>query len=185
MDKTADCLGLIGPTMAPLKHVFGDVVQPHILPLVESLNIPGVCETTSSREGTRIWNLKYPWPPAFIPPNVWFHAQAGFAAALDGLIHETLHCKPQALHFSWRLMALDEYRRYLLSSPYLDGYLHAAVREFAWRWPETRARIDQDFRTLAGLVSLALSQWRQAGEPDFQGRILAGVRPETGKEIAS
>lgn len=181
MDKTAARIGLVGTATAPLKHVFGKVVQPHILPLVETLNIPGVCETIASREGTRIWNLKHLWPPAVIPPNVWFHARDGFAASLDGLIHETLHGKPPALHFSWHLMALDEYRRYLLSSPYLDGGY--ALREIAWRWPETRARIDQDFRTLAGLAGQALMKWREEGEPDFLGHILAGVRPGTDKEI--
>lgn len=182
MDKAATRIGLVGTATAPLKHVFGKVVQPHILPLVESLNIPGVCETLASREGTRLWNLKYLWP-AFMPPNVWFRARAGFAATLDGLIHETLHRKPPALHFSWRLMEVGEYeyQRYLLSSPYLDGGY--APREIAWRWPETRARIDQDFRTLAGLAGQALSQWREEGEPDFLGHILTGIRPATGKEI--
>lgn len=185
MDKAADHLDLIGPATAPLKHVFGNVVQPHIRPLVEGLNIPGVSQTFASREGTRTWNLKYLWPPAYIPPNVWFRARAGFAATLDGLIHETLHRKSPALHFSWCLMAVDQYehQRYLLSSPYLDGGY--ALREIAWRWPETRARIDQDFRTLAGLAGQALAQWREEGEPDFLGHILTRVRPATGKEITS
>lgn len=167
-----------------LKENFGKPVEPRIRPLVESMNVPWVCETIASCEGHRDG-----WLTGTIrSPYVYFRATLRFASELNKLVYGDACLADSQLNYYWHLRAMFNHEHvlvFMLSIPDYDRPVRLVLMDFhglrLWRrW--SRAKLDADFETLRGFVSAALAQLRQDPVPEVDQGNAGQCHQERGQE---
>lgn len=123
-----------------------DLVEDGALPLVDALNVEDICETIASCEGhLSIASRSFYWPP-----YVFFRAPAELVKPIAAAIHDPGRPTGDRTYYEWEIR----------------GHFHYQTKELVWtieaqdvsmliKWK--RARIDDDFRTLAGIATRCVS----------------------------
>lgn len=149
-----------------IRERFGRPIEPRIFPLVETLNIPGVCETIASCEGHRNW-----FTGEMLPAYVYFRATLKYAAVLNQQVYDDACLDTPRLNHYWHMRGMfdgENTLAFYLSIPDYDRAIPLTLMDYSclrlWRrW--SRDALDADFETLRAMASTALTQLRQDHEP--------------------